>query len=189
MAIKKRGYRGRPKQQESRREFKMNEEITATEVRVLDEERSQVGVMSLGEALDRAKEEGLDLVEVVPKAKPPVCQIISYKKYMYQEKKKEKEKQKKQKESQVQIKSMRFGVNTEEHDYNFKLTKIKEFLEDNSKVQVFILFKGRQMMHRDRGYKLMDHIIEGVKDHGEIERPPKMAGNRLIMVISPKKEK
>ncbi|MFW5800177.1 MAG: translation initiation factor IF-3, partial [Spirochaetota bacterium] len=151
----------------------MNEEIKVPEVRVLDEDRSQVGVMPLQEALDLAGERGVDLIEIVPKAKPPVCQLIEYNKYLYQLKKREKEKQKKQKESQVQLKSMRLGVNTEEHDYNFKLDKIKDFLNNNNKVQVFVLFKGRQMIHKDRGYKLLDRIKEDIKDIGEIESKPR----------------
>jgi translation initiation factor IF-3 len=186
MAIRK-GYRGKPRKP-TRREFKMNQEIKAPEVRVLDEDKSQIGVMSLQEALQIAEDKGLDLIEIVPKAKPPVCQVISHKKYLYQQKKKEKEKQKKQKETQVQLKSMRFGANTEEHDYNFKLQKIRDFLEDNNKVQVFVLFKGRQMIHKDRGYKLLENIAEDIKDLGQVERRPKMAGNRLTMIVGPYKK-
>ncbi len=188
MSIRKRGYRGKPRQKSERREFKMNKEIKATEVRVLDEDKSQIGIMSLDEALGLAEERGVDLVEIVPKAKPPVCQVISHKKYIYQQKKKEKEKQKKQKESQVQLKSMRFGVNTEEHDYNFKLDKIRAFLEDNNKVQIFVLFKGRQMIHKDRGYKLLENIEKDIKDLGSVQRRPKMAGNRLTMIVGPYKK-
>lgn len=166
----------------------MNLEINVPEVRLLDEDKSLIGVMPTKEALDMAKEKSVDLIEIVPKAKPPVCQLIPYNKYMYQLKKKEKQKQKKQKESQVQLKSMRLGVNTEAHDYNFKLDKIKDFLESNNKVQIFVMFKGRQMIHKDRGYKLLEDIKEDIKDIGEVESKPRMAGNRLIMVVVPKKE-
>ncbi len=189
MAIRRRGHHGKSRShQPSEKKVKMNSEIKVPEVRLLDEDKSLIGVMPTKEALDMAYERNVDLIEIVPKAKPPVCQLIPYNKYMYQLKKKEKQKQKKQKEAQVQLKSMRLGVNTEAHDYNFKLDKIREFLESNNKVQIFVMFKGRQMIHKDRGYKLLEDIKEDIKDIGEVESKPRMAGNRLIMVVIPKKE-
>lgn len=190
MAIRRRGRNNNKKSSVEKRTVKINDEIQCSEVRLLDDDKSLIGVMSLKEAKDMAEERGTDLIEIVPKAKPPVCQLISYNKYAYQLKKREKEKLKKQKENQVQMKSMRLGVNTEEHDYNFKLKKIIEFLESNNKVQVFIIFKGRQMIYKDRGYKLLESIIDDVGEIGEVESRPKMAGNRLLMTIIPiKKDK
>lgn len=189
MAIRRRNQGNKNRYQHNEvKKFKMNGEITASTVRVLDDDKSLIGVMPLEEALALASEREVDLIEIVPKASPPVCQIISRNKYIYQLKKKEKQQQKKQKEAQVMLKSMRLGVNTESHDYNFKLNRIREFLKDNNRVQVFVIFKGRQLMHKDRGYKLLENIIKDIEDIAEVENRPKMAGNRLIMYLIPKKD-
>ncbi len=192
MAIRKKGPLGGGKQQqqptEEIKKIRINEEILASEVRLIDEEKNQIGIVNLKEALSMADERGVDLLEIVPNGKPPVCQLISYEKYLYQLKKREKEKIKKQKETQVKIKSMKLGVNTEAHDYNFKLNKIKEFIvEENSKVQIFIIFKGRQLIHKERGFKLLETMAEDLKEVADVESKPRLTGSKMMMTIAPKK--
>jgi len=128
----------------------------------------------------------LDLVEISPNAVPPVCKIIDYKKFLYEQKKKQKEL--KAKQSQVVIKEIRFGPNTEEHDFNFKLNHAKGFLTEGSKVKAYVFFKGRAIVFKDRGEILLLRFAQELEDFGTLEQMPKLEGKKMIMMINPKKK-
>lgn len=150
----------------------------------LDDE-SKTGVMPTEEALKIAQEFEQDLVEIAPQADPPVCRVIEYSKFLYEQKKKEKEN--KQKQHQVQTKEIRFGPNTDEHDYNFKLRHAEKFLEEGNKVKAYIHFYGRSIVHKDRGRELLDRFIEELGDKAKVEMEPKMEGKRMFIILAPKK--
>lgn len=143
--------------------------------------------MPLAEALERADEAELDLVEISPKADPPVCRIIDYNKFLYNQKKKQKEI--KNKQSKVVVKEVRFGPNTDDHDFQFKLNHAKKFLEEGSKLKAFVFFKGRTIVFKERGEILLLRFAQELEDHGVVEQMPKLEGKRMIMMISPKKKK
>ena len=143
--------------------------------------------MPLAEALERADEAELDLVEISPKADPPVCRIIDYNKFLYNQKKKQKEI--KNKQSKVVVKEVRFGPNTDDHDFEFKLNPAKKFLEDGSKLKAFVFFKGRTIVFKERGEILLLRFAQELEDHGVVEQMPKLEVKRMIMMISPKKKK
>jgi len=153
-------------------------------VRVIGEDGSQLGVLSIQDALKRAEEAGLDLVEVAGQAAPPVCRIIDYSKYKYEQEKKEKEARKKQKI--VHIKEIRLGPKIGEHDYQFKLRNLEEFLKRGDKVKVTMMFRGREMAHVDLGRKVFDRLASDISAIGEIEEAPSMFANFLNMVIRAK---
>lgn len=134
-----------------------------------------------------AEEQGLDLVEISPNADPPVCKIIDYKKFLYQQKKKQKEL--KSKAIKVIIKEIRFGPNTDEHDFNFKLNHAKKFLEDGAKVKAFVFFRGRSILFKEQGEILLLKFATELEDFGKVEQMPRLEGKRMIMFISPKKKK
>ena len=134
-----------------------------------------------------AQEQGLDLVEIAPNATPPVCKIIDYKKFLYEQKKKQKEL--KSKTSQVIVKEIRFGPNTDEHDYEFKLKHAIKFLQEGAKVKAFVFFKGRSIVFKDKGEILLLKFAQALEDYGKVENLPKLEGKRMIMLISPKKKK
>ncbi|MBF0494770.1 MAG: translation initiation factor IF-3 [Candidatus Omnitrophica bacterium] len=159
--------------------------IRSPKVRLIDEEGNQVGVVDLKLAVDRAIEKGLDLVEVSPDAKPPVCRIMDYGKYRYEQEKKKKVARKKQ--TVVHIKEIRFHLRIEEHDYQVKLKHIKEFLEKKDKVRVAILFRGRELAHKEKGSELLNKIAADVAALGEIDGIPKLMGKTLVLSINPKK--
>lgn len=142
--------------------------------------------MSVREALKKADEADLDLVEISPNAKPPVCKIIDYKKFLFEQKKKQKEL--KSKQSKVMIKEIRMGPNTEEHDFNFKLNHAKSFLEDGAKVKAYVFFKGRSIVFKDRGEILLLKFAQELEDYGTVEQLPKLEGKKMIMMINPKKK-
>jgi len=145
------------------------------------------GIYSLDEALKMADEKQLDLVEVSPKASPPVCKIIDYQKFLYQQKKKQKEL--KSKTSKVVVKEIRFGPNTDEHDYGFKLNHAKKFLEDGAKVKAFVFFKGRSILFKDKGEILLLRLARDLEEYGTVEKLPKLEGKRMTMFIAPKTTK
>ena len=145
------------------------------------------GVYPLPVALSMAEKQGLDLVEISPNADPPVCKIIDYKKFLYQQKKKQKEL--KSKALKVVIKEIRFGPNTDEHDFNFKLNHAKKFLEDGSKVKAFVFFRGRSILFKEQGEILLLKFATELEDYGKVEQMPRLEGKRMIMFISPKKKK
>jgi len=130
-----------------------------------------------------AEDQGLDLVEVSPKAEPPVCKITDFQKFLYEQKKKEKEL--KNKSSKVVVKEIRFGPNTDEHDYNFKLNHAKKFLQDGAKVKAFVFFKGRSIIFKDKGEILLLRLAQDVEEYGKVEKMPKLEGKRMTMYIAP----
>ena len=150
-------------------------------------ENVSVGVYHITQAMRMAKEQGLDLVEISPKAEPPVCKIIDYKKFLYDQKKK----QKAIKANAVKtvIKEIRFGPNTEEHDLNFKTKHAIKFLEEGSKVKAFVFFRGRSIIFKDQGEILLLKFAQAVEEYGVVEQMPKLEGKRMTMFIAPKKKK
>lgn len=165
---------------------RINERIRVPRIRLVGEGR-EPAVMDTREALKIAEEEGLDLVEISPKADPPVCKIMDYKKFLYNQKKKEKEL--KAKQSKVTVKEIRFGPNTEEHDFNFKLEHAKKFLKDGAKVKAFVFFRGRAIVFKDRGEVLLLRFAQELADYGALEMMPKLEGKRMTIMINPKKDK
>lgn len=154
------------------------------EVRVIGPDGTQMGIMDIKGALRAAEDAGLDLVEIAPEAKPPVCKIIDYGKFVYAQEKKLKESRKKQ--HQTKVKEMRFGPQMAEHDYQFKLNLIKEFLSKKDKVKISMRFRGRQMNHIDLGQKLMDRFVKDVSEIATVEQAPRMEGRIMHMLINPK---
>ncbi len=143
-------------------------------------------MVSIDKALKAAKQAELDLVEISPNAKPPVCKIIDYKKFLFEQKKKQKEL--KSKQTKVTIKEIRFGPNTEEHDFNFKLKNAIDFLKKGAKVKAYVFFKGRTIVFKDRGEILLLRFAQELEEYGLIEQMPKLEGKKMIMMINPKKK-
>ncbi|MBN2338110.1 MAG: translation initiation factor IF-3 [Acidobacteria bacterium] len=164
---------------------RINEMIRAKEIRVVDEEAGQLGIMTPEEALAIAKSRELDLVEVAPGASPPVCRIMNYGKFQYQKSKRAHEAKKNQR--QVVIKEVKFRPKTEEHDFQFKKNHIVRFLEEGNKAKAAIIFRGREMAHQELGRRLMDRLVEELGDLADVERPPKMEGYALVAIFIPKK--
>lgn len=150
-------------------------------------ENVEVGVYPLEKAKEMAKEQELDLVEISPKAKPPVCKIIDYKKFLYEQKKREKAL--KSKATKVTIKEIRFGPQTDEHDYEFKKKHAIKFLQDGAKLKAFVFFKGRSIIFKEQGQILLLKLAQELEDYGKVEQLPKLEGKRMIMFIAPKKSK
>lgn len=165
----------------------MNHRIRAREVRVIDEEGTQLGVMPPQQALRFAEERGLDLVEVAPNGTPPVCRIMDYGKYRYQMKRKAHEAKKHQKS--VTVKEVKFRPNTDEHDYEFKKNHIIRFLTQGNKVKANIWFRGREIVHKEIGRALIQRLIEEIEEIGEVEDQPRMERNNLICIFAPRREK
>lgn len=170
---------------EEEAQHKINDKITAQEVRVVFEGK-EPQVMSTSKALELAEEEGLDLVEISPNANPPVCKILDYKKFLYNQKRKQKEL--KAKQTKIVVKEIRFGPNTDEHDFNFKLAHAKKFLEEGSKVKAFVFFRGRTIVFKDRGEILLLKFAQELADYGIVEQLPKLEGKKMILMINPKKK-
>ena len=150
-------------------------------------EGGEPNIVSLDEALKIARNLNLDLVEISPKAEPPVCKIIDYKKVIYDQKKKQKAI--KSKAQKVVIKELRFGPNTGEHDFDFKLKHAKSFLDDGAKVKAFVFFRGRSIIFKDKGQILLLRLAQALEDIGVVETMPKLDGKKMIMIIAPKKKK
>ncbi|MEM6360362.1 MAG: translation initiation factor IF-3 [Bacteroidota bacterium] len=163
--------------------YKVNEKILAEKVRVVGD-NVEVDVYPTIQAIKMAKEQNLDLVEISPKADPPVCKIIDYSKFKYEQKKKQKEI--KAKAQKTVIKEIRFGPNTEEHDFNFKLKHAVNFLEDGSKVKAYVHFVGRTIVFKERGEILLLKFAQALEEHAKVEQLPKLEGKRMIMYLSPK---
>jgi translation initiation factor IF-3 len=164
---------------------RINEEIRVPEVRLIDAEGNQLGVVSSREARRICEEAGLDLVEISPDAKPPVCRVMNFGKYAYQISKRKAAAKKKQK--QVHLKEIKLRPATEEADYQVKLRNIIRFLTDADKAKITIRFRGREMTHPELGMQLMERIIVDLVDHGIVEQRPKLEGRQMVMVIGPKK--
>lgn len=143
--------------------------------------------MSLNEALSLADEMELDLVEISPNADPPVCKIIDYQKFLYQQKKKQKEI--KANAAKIVVKEIRFGPNTDDHDYNFKLKHAINFLEEGAKVRAYVFFKGRSILFKEQGEKLLARFVNDLEDYGKVDQMPRLEGKRMIIILSPKKKK
>ena len=168
------------------RKNNINDEIQHAEVRLVGVEGEQLGIVSLQEALDTAKGQALDLVEIAPNGEPPVCRIMDFGKHLFEERKKKAETRKKQKQSQ--IKEIKFRPTTDIGDYNVKLKSLVRFLEDGDKAKVTLRFRGREMSHQDLGMKLMLRIKEDLDEYGTIELEPKLEGKQMVMVFGPKKK-
>lgn len=164
----------------------MNEEIRAREVRVVGTEGEQLGIMTVRDALRQAQEQNLDLVEVAPTAKPPVCRIMDYGKFKFEQSKREREARKKQKI--VNVKEVKLRPNIDDHDFEVKSRNALRFLEDGDKVKVTIMFRGRQITHPEIGRTLCLRMAEVCKELGNMERDPKVEGRNMIMILSPKNE-
>tara|TARA_B100000965_G_scaffold322915_1_gene284525 strand:+ start:2472 stop:3002 length:531 start_codon:yes stop_codon:yes gene_type:complete len=164
-------------------ELRTNEQITASEVRVISSTGKQLGILSVREALNHAEDEGFDLVEVSPDAKPPVCKIIDYGKLKYKEQKSKKEAKKKQKTFEVKEIKMRPGIN--KHDYDVKIKALSKFIKDGNKVKVSMRFRGREMEHQNIGINLLNKITEQVSEYAKLEVPPKPEGRQIMMLLVP----
>ncbi|NPV52033.1 MAG: translation initiation factor IF-3 [Firmicutes bacterium] len=162
----------------------MNEEIRAREIRVIGDQGEQLGVMPFREALRLAEEKGLDLVEVAPTAKPPVCRVMDYGKYRYEQAKREREARKKQRI--IDIKEIRMTPKIEGHDFEVKVRNAQRFLKDGDKVKATIKFRGREIVHADIGKALLEDLAEELKDVAIIERAPRVEGKSMIMILSPR---
>jgi len=156
------------------------------QVRVVGDNIENPGVYTLREALQMADEMELDLVEISPKADPPVCKIIDYKKFLYQQKKKQKEM--KAKATKIVVKEIRFGPQTDEHDFQFKLRHAEKFLKEGAKVKAFVFFKGRSILFKEQGEILLLRLATELEELGAVEQMPKLEGKRMTMFISPKKK-
>ena len=162
---------------------RINQFITASEVRVVHDKKGSLGIMNIKDAIALAREEDSDLVEIVPNANPPVCKIINYGKYKFELQKKNKEAKKKQK--LVQLKEIKMRPQISVHDYNFKMKHIREFLNEGNKVKITIMFRGREMAHTEFGHDLVDKIIKDLENEASTEKPPKMEGRNLSAVLNP----
>ena len=147
----------------------------------------EVGVYTLPQAMEKSEELGLDLVEISPKADPPVCKIIDYKKFLYEQKKREKVM--KAKASKVVVKEIRFGPNTDDHDYDFKKKHAEKFLKDGAKLKAYVFFKGRSIVYKDQGEILLLRLASELEELGKVEQMPKLEGKRMTMFIAPKTKK
>lgn len=163
---------------------RVNERIRAKEIRVIGEDGEQIGVVAASEGLRLARERNLDLVEVAPKANPPVCRIMDFSKYKYDQEKKERLARKKQRA--IHIKEIRLKPNIEEHDYQTKLHHLKRFLERGDKAKVTLMFRGREMAHIDTGRNLMDRLMKDLSELAEVEKPPVLEGRFMVMMVAPK---
>jgi translation initiation factor IF-3 len=164
---------------------RINDKIFASEIRlVIEGEEPQV--LSVSKAIALAEEQELDLVEISPNANPPVCKIMDYKKFLYNQKRKQKEL--KAKQSKIVVKEIRFGPNTDDHDFNFKLAHAKKFLEEGSKVKAYVFFRGRTIVFKDRGEILLLKFAQELADYGVVEQLPKLEGKKMILMINSKKK-
>ncbi len=164
--------------------MRVNGEIRVKEVRVVDEEGNQVGILPTREALRLAEEKNLDLVEVAPNAKPPVCRIMDFGKYRYEQSKRERDNKKKQKVTE--LKEIRISPKIDTHDFEVKARNAKKFLEDGNKVKVTVRFRGREIVHNTLAKDLLDKLAKNVEELAVVERAPKMEGRTMIMILGPK---
>lgn len=169
---------------DSREQHRINERIRVSEVRLVGENVTE-GIYPTREAMRIADEQELDLVEIAPMAKPPVCRVVDYQKFIYQQKKKLKEQ--KAKALKVTVKEIRFGPQTDDHDYNFKLKHAKNFLSDGSKVKAFVFFRGRSILFKEQGELLLLRFANDLEDYAKVEHLPIMEGKRMSIMLSPKK--
>ena len=164
-------------------QYRVNEQIRVKEVRVVGDDGSTV--MPIRQALDLAHQQGVDLVEISPNAQPPVCRIIDYSKFLYQQKKRQKEM--KQKQVKVEVKEIRFGPQTDEHDYQFKLKHAQEFLSEGNKVRAYVFFRGRSILFKEQGEVLLLRFANDLEEYGKVEQLPKLEGKKMFLYMAPKK--
>jgi len=167
------------------KDLRVNREIRAPQVRVIDAEGKQLGIISLTDALTEASRVGLDVVEVSPNSDPPVCRIMDYGKFRYQQNKKQQIAKKHQ--TTVQVKEIRFRPKTEEHDLDVKIKQIRKFLEQQDKVKISMMFRGREIVYTDIGRKIMERVRQQLEDLAVFDQEPKLEGKNMIMIVSPKK--
>ncbi|MFZ9054549.1 MAG: translation initiation factor IF-3 [Flavobacteriales bacterium] len=182
MRRKRTPYRGRVRKEDLHR---INDKIEAPEVRIVGD-NVEPAVMRTHDAVELAKEMELDLVEISPKADPPVCRIIEYKKFLYDQKKKQKEI--KAKQQKVVVKEIRFGPNTDDHDFQFKLKHAKKFLQEGSKLKAYVFFRGRTIVFKERGEILLLKFAQELEEFGTVEQLPKLEGKRMTVLFNPKKK-
>ena len=166
-------------------EFRVNGEIDSREVRLVDAEGAMVGVVSLREAFARAEDAGLDLVEVSPTAAPPVCKILDYGKFKYESQKKAAAARKKQRV--IEVKEIKMRPNIDDNDYDIKMKKVREFLDEGDKVKVTMRFRGREMAHQELAVGILEKVRDQVSDLGKVEQFPKLEGRQMVMVMAPLK--
>lgn len=171
----------------SKQELQINEEIRDRELRVINSDGTQLGIMALRNALNLAAEQNLDLVKIAPQAKPPVCKIMDYGKYRFEQAKREKEARKNQKV--IDIKEIRLSLNIDTHDFNTKLSHAKKFIASGNKVKVSIRFRGREMGHPEIGIDIMKKFAAACEDVANVEKPAKLEGRSMIMFLAPKPTK
>ncbi|QYJ69495.1 translation initiation factor IF-3 [Flavobacterium litorale] len=178
-----RGYQPRVEKKDAHR---TNNAIRVPEVRLVGD-NVETGVYKTAEAMRMAEQQELDLVEISPNASPPVCKIMDYKKFLYEQKKREK--MLKAKSSQITVKEIRFGPQTDEHDYEFKKKNAVKFLKEGSKLKAFVFFKGRSIIYKEQGQILLLRLAQDLEEYGKVESMPVLEGKRMIMFIAPKKKK
>ncbi len=164
----------------------INDEIKASEVRLIDAEGNQIGIVSIAQARRLAEESGLDLVEIAPEAKPPVCKVMDFGKYRFEKEKREKEMKKKQ--QTVELKELQLRCRIDTHDFNTKLNKAFEFLTKGNRVKVLVKFFGREMAHTENGLTLLQKFADACEEYGVVEKPAKLDGRNMIMILAPKKQ-
>lgn len=182
------GYRGRGNRPFRREPLhRTNERIRVPAVRVIDENGEQLGIMDTRDAVQRARSVGLDLVEIASNAKPPVCRIVDYGKFLYEQKKKQHEAKKKQ--ATVTVKEVKFRPATDEHDYSYRMKRCREWISEGDKVRAAIAFRGREMSHRELGAKILKKLTADLSDIADVEVYPKMEGYQMFTILVPKKTK
>ncbi|MCH3980900.1 MAG: translation initiation factor IF-3 [Prevotella sp.] len=171
------------KNDKMKNQYRVNEQIRVREVRIVGDDGSQV--VPTRQALDMARQEGVDLVEISPNAQPPVCRLIDYSKFLYQQKKRQKEM--KAKQVKVEVKEIRFGPQTDEHDYQFKLKHAQEFLQEGNKVRAYVFFRGRSILFKEQGEVLLLRFANDLEEYGKVEQMPALEGKKMFLYLAPKK--
>ncbi len=171
------------KKENPKNQYRINGQIHAREVRVVSDAGAEV--MPTRQALELARQQEVDLVEISPNAQPPVCRIIDYSKFLYQQKKRQKEM--KQKQVKVEVKEIRFGPQTDDHDYNFKLKHAKEFLEEGNKVRAYVFFRGRSILFKEQGEVLLLRFANDLEEYARVEQMPRLEGKKMFLFLAPKK--
>ena len=171
------------KNEKMKNQYRVNDQIRVREVRIVGENGSTV--VPMRDALNMAREQGVDLVEISPNANPPVCRLIDYSKFLYQQKKRAKEM--KAKQVKVEVKEIRFGPQTDEHDYQFKLKHAREFLEEGNKVRAYVFFRGRSILFKEQGEVLLLRFANDLEEYGKVESMPSLEGKKMFLYLAPKK--
>ena len=181
------GQRRRRRLSISNTDLRVNEQIRFSPVRLIDSDGNQIGVVPIDEARQAAREKGLDLVEISPSARPPVCRIMDYGRWKYEQAKADREARKKQ--HVTQMKEIKMRPNIEEHDFDFKTRHIKRFLDEKNKVKVTIMFRGREMAHTENGREVLDDVIEELGATAVVEQAPRLEGRNMFMIVAPNSRK